>query len=209
MKAIKILLLVINILIGSCTDDEETTIVEPGSYFPAYPNSWWKYLMNDKIVIIDSTSKNYILYTDRIDDSYNGLYYPDGAYVPWYYSSDYSPVGFTGPIFKYDRILVHKWFGTYLWPFMSEEIGFVFDKKRGSQYPEVIEKVTVKGKIFNGQDSVLILESKMYYNNAPIDQVKRYLEYVKNIGLVKDIRYDTITHDTLTKIILIDYQIAK
>jgi hypothetical protein len=165
--------------------------------------------MNDKTEIIDSTSKNYIFYSNQIDDSYNGLYYPDGTYVPWYYSSDYSPVGITGPIFKYDQILVHKWFGTYLWPFMSEETGFVFDRKRGSQYPEVIEKVTVKGKIFDGQDSVLILEGKLYYNNGLIYPIIRHLEYVKNIGLVKDIRYDTITHDTLSKIILIDYHISK
>lgn len=212
MRTIILITMIIIVVFVSCKKDniKQVQVIEPGSYFPAYPNSWWKYLVNDSIEIIDSTSKDYILYSYEIDDLYHNEHYSNVAYVPWYYSSDLSPIGITGPIFKYDKIILcHKFYGTLLWPILSEEIGLVFDQHPGDQYPEWIEKYEVKSKIFNGHDSILVLIAKPYWWYDPITSQKRYIEFAKNVGLVKDIVYDTITNDTISKTILIDYHISK
>ena len=201
MKTIKILLAFIILLGISCKKENQPEIIEPGSYFPVYPNSWWKYLVNDSIEIIDSTSPDYVLYNYKLDDA------EYQAFVPLYYSSDLSPVGISGPIFRYDKLIWHKWYGYLLWPILREEVGFVFDEHPGDQYPEWIEKYKVESKSFNGKDSVLIFSAKPYYWYDPVTSQKRYVEYVKGIGLVSNVVFDTISNDTLSKVILIDYYV--
>ncbi len=78
-----------------------------------------------------------------------------------------------------------------------------FDRR----YDQLNEKVTMKSKTFNGTDSVLLLVSGWtnlsidYYVNPEI----RYRTFVKGIGLASDIVVDTVTSDTLSKKILLDY----
>ncbi len=209
VNIIAIVLLIFS-LIACCKKEDDYPRIEPGTYFPAYPNSWWKYLVNDSIEIIDSTGRDYVLYSYNINDLLHNEHYSNVAYVPWYYSSDLSPIGMTGPVFKYDKLIVcNKFAGTLLWPILSEEIGFVFDQYPGDQYPAWIEKYEVNSKIFNGHDSILILYARPYWWYDPVTSQKRYVEYAKDIGLVKSILYDTITNDTISKTILIDYHISK
>jgi hypothetical protein len=195
------------ILFTDCNKEDQPEIVVPGSYFPVYPGSWWKYRVNNTMEIIDSTAKDYISYSYTIDDVYHNIHYSSTDLVPWYYASAQSPVGITGPIFKYDHIDTHKWFGTYFWPILSEEIGYEFSEHMGDQYPEMIEIVTVKEKKFDGQDSILILEGRYEWWYEPYDSIMRIREFTKDIGLTSDIGINPFNNDTVWNKVLIDYHI--
>jgi len=207
----RLLIITIVLLIFSsvaCKKENNYLIIEPGSYFPVYPNSWWKYRVNDSLTALDSTSDNYILNNYPL-----GLYIEektDLVYVPYYNCTDLSPIGINGPIYKYDKITYNAMTPWQRWPILSEEIGFSFYKNPLSQYPAANEAHTVKAKIFNGQDSVLIIVGTFFVNNYPqfTTSRKRYQEFVKGIGLVKDVVYDTITFDTVSRKILVDHYIS-
>jgi hypothetical protein len=205
MKAFKLLIFLLIVLFVSCKKDNPYAVIEPGSYFPAYPNSWWKYLVNDSIIITDSTAHDYVLHNYKKAGYYDDPQYTDPVYVPYFYSKE-----IIGPIYKYDQIIFLPFGDGYeKWPILREEIGFKFERERGTQYPEMRESVRVVAKYFNGSDSVLILTGTFYNSwfNDPFTQ-KRYQEFVKDVGLVKDIIFDTITNDTNYRKILIDYKIS-
>lgn len=198
----KYFILLFLIIFTGCRKENEPPIVEPGSYYPVYPNSWWKYLVNDSYIQIDSTSDDYIVHSFKVDGDPDR--YSDPARVPflngepiygyYYVESVYMPTTYHDGIQE-------------LWPILSETVGFTFqrgwnDERMGD--PEEI--VCVKSKTFNGQDSILILESYWYGWNIPnAISNKRYRQFCKNIGLVSEILVDTATCDTLSKKILIDY----
>jgi hypothetical protein len=204
MKGKKIIISLIFILLA-CHKDDVYKIIQPGSYFPVYPNSWWKYKVNNSEIIIDSTSDNYILDHYKTVSS-NPDEYSEFVYVPFLYSHF-----ITGPIYGYDKIEYNYLGGIYeKWPILREEVGFEFKRDAGSQYPHTEESVIVKAKILNGEESVLILVGTFKIEPYNWSQPqKRYQEFVKDVGLVKDIIYDTITNDTTYKKILIDYHISK
>ena len=189
------------IICAGCQKEKEPTIIEPGSYFPVYPNSWWKYLVNNSDIQIDTTSDDYIVHSFKVDgdpDRYSDparvtFFNGEPIYGYYYVESVYFP---TTP---YDGI-------QELWPILSETVGFTFHRGWNDErigHPEEI--VCVKSKTFNGQDSILMLES--HWESWSIGggfSNKRYRQFYKNIGLVSEILVDTATSDTLSKKILID-----
>jgi hypothetical protein len=193
MRVLKIAIVLLIFSSIACKKENDYAIIEPGPYFPVYPNSWWKYIVNDSTLITYTTSNRYILHSYQASS--------DPVFVPFYNGQ---------PIYKYDRIVSNA-FGTHKWPILSEIIGFSFTVNPESQYPEYNEMATVKAKIFDGQDSVLIIVGTFFWG-VDYPQVtfpeKRYSEFVKDVGLVKDVIYDTITNDTSLKKILIDYHIG-
>jgi hypothetical protein len=167
MKSFFIIVLWIVILLLSCKKDQENyEIIYPGSYFPVYPNSWWVYKDRDDQFIthsVDNTFKLNYYQTGETMDHTKG-YYSDPCYVPFYDGQ---------PIYQYDRI---SYGGAYpfvecytRWPILSEQIGFTFQKKWvDHRYTDAFEMVRVKGKYFNGKDSILVQEiyiSPAHYTN--------------------------------------------
>ena len=69
MKNIWIILIQF-IVLGGCEKAEEPLppIVEPGSYFPVYPGSWWKYIDKLNDTSLSSTSDGYLVHSFKIDD---------------------------------------------------------------------------------------------------------------------------------------------
>jgi hypothetical protein len=206
-----IVILMMATLFVSCHKDNDPITIEPGPYFPVYPGSFWKYQVNDSTFVIDSTSKYFLLYDYTIDDDISNLHYSSTAYVPWYYSSEGSPIGYTGPMFVYNgEILDDPIWGTTFWPILSEDTSFVFDASPRHVAAEVIDEMVATGKIFNGTDSVLILTGTPYANNTVVlDRGIRHMEFEKFVGLTLDYRVVPITNDTLYKKVLVDYYIEK
>lgn len=175
----------------------------PKSYLPVYPNSWWKYEINGNTTITTTVSNKYQLHSYRISEnnSWTTQAYSDTVYVPFFESK---------PIYGYEKI---EWikppFGDYYtkWPILSETVGFKFDRDwEDKRYDDFAEKVEVKQKIFNGHDSILILEGHWVY--GPNINNKRQQEYIKGVGLSKDLLIDTVNSDTIYKKVLIDYFIS-
>jgi len=207
----RVLIITIVLLLFSliaCKKENDYPIIEPGSYFPVYPDSFWKYLVDDSILTMDSTNDNYELNHVKLSYSYDD--YTEYCYTPYYNANNLSPIPYSCCVYKYGRYVYNSLTPTQIWPFLSETIGYTFPLTPISQYPTNNEHFIVKAKIFNGQDSVLIQEATYFKNNYPqfTSSRKRYQEYIKGVGLAKDIVYDTITHDTISKKILVDYFIS-
>ena len=185
-------------------DQEEYPIIYPGSYFPVYPGSWWKYMTWDNSIITHSVNPTYKLDKYVTWDVYNDGHkaeYSDPCYVPFYDGQ---------PIYGYDKIDKGEAapFATCYkrWPILSEQTGFSFQKEWvDHRYITCYEVVGVMGKYFNGTDSILVQKIKMI--PCPVDLVT-IQEFAKNIGLIKQFSYDTITFDTVSKIWLIDYYVS-
>jgi hypothetical protein len=204
MKIKQIIVLLLLICAG-CQKDSDPPIIEPGPYYPVYPDSWWKYLVNNSYIQIDTTSDDYLVHYFKIDEE------------PWRYS-DPARVPFLNgnPIYGYSYVesvdypeTIYD--GIYeLWPILSEEAGDSFWAYWSDiRWPNPAEYVTVKSKTFNGKDSVLLLVSgwtTAYVNHYVYPNI-RYRTYVKGVGLSSDILVDTVTSDTLSRKILIDYYV--
>ncbi|MCK9401736.1 MAG: hypothetical protein M0Q51_17355 [Bacteroidales bacterium] len=201
MRVIVILSALLIIQLSSCKKENNYEIIRPGSYFPVYPNSWWKYLKNNTDTVTVTTSETYILHKYELTSDPHPVTYSDPVYVPFYSGR---------PIYGYDKIDYCPWIEPHYsrWPILREEIGYSYSREwwcdERSDYE--CEMVVVKDKIFNGQDSVLILESTF---ECPYPcHMKRYREFTKYIGSTLDILYDSFTFDTISKSVLIDYHIT-
>jgi len=203
MMKIRYFISMLLIICAGCQKETEAPIIEPGSYYPVYPNSWWKYLINDSIVQRDTTSDDYIVHSYLIYDDPEK--YSDPARVPFLNGQ---------PIYGYNFIESIGYPDNYyglneLWPILSEKVGETFWKYWvDHRYDRPCELVTVKSKTFNGTDSVLLLvsgwTSNLSYDHYIYPEV-RYRTFVKGVGLTSDILVDTVTSDTLSKKVLIDY----
>ncbi len=174
---------------GSITQQYDT--IFPQSYYPVNPGSWWNYQINDTGTVTSSVSTGYQLHSYLNGNSQNS-------------TSVYLPFLDGRPIYGYDKI---EWymppFGNYYakWPILSETVGFTFDRDwTDKRYGDFAEKVVVKNKIFNGTDSLLILEG--HWVEGPNVARKSFQEFVKGIGLTKHIIVDTLTTDTVFRKIL-------
>jgi hypothetical protein len=178
--------------------------IKPLPYYPVYPGSWWTYQIDNNEMV-----------TKRVQDQYQLHFYKLGSLDPWgpatYSDTVYVPFFDSKPIYGYDKI---EWrfppFGDYYmkWPILSEVIGFQFERSFSDpRYGDFSEKVKVTGKIFNGTDSILILEGHWVY--GPAVHYRSYQEYKKNIGLTYEFIVDTLSHDTIYKKVLVDYFINK
>ena len=190
---------------GSSPKEIVYDTIKPGNYLPVYPGTWWRYLVNDKMIVIDSVSMEYRLHSYRNSPDYN--YDEDGDLIITYSDSVYVPFLNSQPIYGYFKI---EWimppFGNYYtkWPILSETVGFKFERNwEDKRFGDFSEKVEVKNIIFNGIDSVLILEGHWAY--GPNVANKSYQEFAKGIGLTKELIIDTVNLDTLSKKRLIDY----
>jgi hypothetical protein len=211
MKAFKIIFFMVMLFMISCkqesSDNEEYPVIEPGSYLPVYPGSWWKYQVDDSLIIIDSTSKYYILHNYILCyDNDEKPVYSEKYYVPYYYSAYNSPLGINGPIYRYDKIVRTLWpQGNTSWPILREEIGDRFTAIPVDNHTSVVETITVTSKYFNGQDSVLVMVGRP---NLDVTEI-HVQEFFKDIGLARDFIIDTIANDTTYRRVLIDYHISK
>jgi hypothetical protein len=211
MKTIKLFFLLGILFLASCgTDNPENDdypVIEPGSYFPVYPGSWWKYAVNDTLMITDSTADEYVIhnYVTYYDND-GSPFYSDKCYVPYYYSAQHSPLGITGPIYGYSKIVSTLWpQGNTLWPILNEQVGYHFTAVPVDNHTTVVETITVTEKYFNGKDSVLVLVGRP---NLDVSDI-HVSEFYKDIGLARDFRIDTISGDTSNKIVLVEYHISK
>jgi len=206
MRLLKLTFFLLIFLLIACNKEDNYRIIEPGSYFPVYPGSWWKYIINDSTIIKDSTSENYMLKSLPPE-------YSEQVYVPIYYSASGSPVAINGPVYKYHKIINYpkRGPGSQLWPILSETIGYSFDvTPYDVTHNPVIERATVQAKIYNGQDSILIITGHFedVYGTDTLP-LKRHREFIKNIGLSMNVLYDTVKMDTVYKGMLLDYYINK
>lgn len=205
MKHFKLLLLPILLvfLLSSCEKENlYSEIVEPRPYFPVYPKSWWKYEINDSAIITSSVSNEYKLHKYRTSGkNVSDTLFSEPRRVPFLDSR---------PIYGYDKIEHFTGMGPstdrfFKCPIVSEKIGFKFEREcLGVKFGDTNEKLEVTAKIFNGTDSVIIVEG---YWLLPYPNVVSYQEYAKNIGLTKEFKIDTIKMDTIYKKVLIDYYI--
>ncbi len=202
MKKITFAIALLSVMMFSCKKEEEINApvnqnidtIMPQSYYPVYPGSWWTYQINDTGTVTSSVSAGYQLHSYLNGYSQNST----SVYVPFLDGR---------PIYGYDKIEWHAPpFGSYYakWPILSETVGFTFDREwTDKRYGDFAEKVEVQNKIFNGTDSVLILEGHWVY--GPNIVRKSYQEYVKGVGLTKHIVVDTLTTDTVFRKILTDH----
>jgi hypothetical protein len=200
MKALAVLSICLLFMYSSCKKEENNNypIIYPGSYFPVYPNSWWKYIDQDSVIIIDSTGPSYLLDRYKLLGDYNSTEYSDPCYVPNLNGS---------PIYYYDKIVSQVFpFGSSRWHILSEETGATFQKDWiDPRLSSPVEMVVVKGKYFNGTDSVLVQESHWTMN---VSDAITTQEYAKNIGLIRQFTVDTITNDTMAMKVLLDYYVS-
>ena len=198
MKFKVALLLLFILFLFSCEKEDQYDVIYPGSYFPVYPNSWWKYIDQDSVISFDSAGPDYSLHNYKLLGDYNDNDYSEPCYVPFLNGS---------PIYHYDKIETQVFpFGSSRWPILSETTGFTFQKDWiDPRTGNPVEMVTVIGKYFNGTDSILILETHW---TMDVSDVITTREFAKNIGLVRQFTCDTISGDTTSKLSLIDYYVS-
>jgi hypothetical protein len=206
MRLLKLSIFLLIFSFLTCNKEDEPRIIEPGSYFPVYPGSWWKYTVNDTISIKDSTGEDYILHLQPPENS-------EQVYVPVFYAKPGSPVSINGPVFKYDKIINYpkRGPGSQLWPILSERIGFSFSvTPYDVTHAPYEEKATVQEKLFNGRDSVLIITGHFedIYGRDTFPLL-RHREFIKNVGLSLNVLIDTVSMDTVYKGVLTEYHINR
>ncbi len=186
------------------TSQKNIETIFPNNYYPVYPKSWWKYKINDSLIITSSVSDTFKLNSYRIS-------YHQTDVTPEYSNLVYVPFLDNNPIYGYNKIeYLTPSFGDYFmkWPILSETVGFKFERNwEDKRYGDFSEYVEVKSKKFNGKDSILLLEGHWVY--GPNISHKSFQEYTKGKGLTKEFIVDTLKSDTLYKKILIDYFINK
>jgi len=198
MKSKVALSLLFILFLFSCEKEEHYDVIYPGSYYPVYPNSWWKYINQDSVVSYDSAGPSYSLHNYKMLGGYDDNDYSVPCYVPYLNGS---------PIYYYDKIETQVFpFGSSRWPILNETTGFTFQKdwidpRNGNP----VEMVVVKGKYFNGNDSILILETHVTMNVSDAITTR---EFAKNIGMIRQFTCDTISGDTISKVWLIDYYVS-
>jgi hypothetical protein len=202
MKFIHLAIIACLLILVSCKKDEKVyEVIYPGPYFPVYPNSWWKYMNQDSVISYHYADQAYRLNKFIIWEDEDKTTFSDPCYVPFYDGQ---------PIYGYDKIDFCESSPFYTcykrWPLLSEQTGFAFERKWvDHRYVTCYEIVGVMGKYFNGKDTVLVQKSRL--TPCPVD-VLTFQEYAKNIGLIRQFSYDTITCDTVSKIWLIDYHVS-
>ena len=203
---IRYLVLIILLAWAGCKKENEPPIIEPGPYYPVYPDSWWIYLINGTIVQRDTTSDDYMVHSFKIDGDPDR--YSDPARVPfvngnpvygyYYVESVYMPTTYHEGIQQ-------------LWPILYETVGSKFWMGFvDHRFDRPCELATVQSKTFNGTDSLLLLKSgwssNLSYDHYIYPEV-RYRTFAKGVGCISDILVDTVTSDTLSRKILIDYHV--
>lgn len=173
----------------------EFETIEPRSYYPIYPGSFWKYKVNDTSEEIISSDPEYKKHCYEIDY----YIYSDTVYVPFLNGV---------PIYGYDHLLAHPPVGGYLRvPFLSETVGdFFHGSYQDARWTQSIsDLIWVTEKTKRGTDSI-ITTKRQYVSGIGSSPVETfyYTEYTKGIGISKYCVIDGATLDTTYKKVLIN-----
>lgn len=212
--------------------------IKPGAYFPVFPGSWWVYKITDTVStrvdsVICSTSYKPFVYC--LNDGTACTHWSDTIFVPYVRGGALFPVSDiqvggimysggvlnkAGPIIGYKQMPTVKF--VYVGTgspkeFLSEKPGpcnlrhdFTYwDCRTGCliAFEEVYQNI-YKKKV--GLDSVLCTEG-VFLNAGQINKgikLVTYTEYKKDIGLSLKLTIDTVRHDTLMKMELLNYHIG-
>lgn len=214
MKKLTIIsIAVLGFALSSCRKDKDSMEdevpasyikLEPLSYYPIYPGSYWKYVVNDTDTVTSSASAAYLLhsYIEHKGDQTFGPSTP--VYVPFLDNQ---------PVYQYDRIehltTLNNQNADYYQrtPVLSEQVGFKFNREnKTTKFGDFNEHVKVEAKTVNAAgDSILILQGHWVW--GPNAACKTTQIFTKNIGLTYSIKVDTIKNDTIQKSRLLDYHI--
>lgn len=205
--------------------------IKPGSYFPVYPGSWWKYKVTDTIstqIQLYSTDSNYILSDYYLNYKQTKVYTPFfyNKYPQQYWWDKANALLQAGPIYGYFQLpkVSHSvYWEVNMKPiqFLSEtpgachiRPGFTHYDNRNGNNTSMEETYLYIEKKKVGEDSVLHVTGR-YLNQGVIDvqyfnrdQIT-HTEYTKWKGLTLKWNYDTLMHDTLLKVQLLDYYINR
>src|SRR4051812_25136770 len=77
--------------------------VWPGSYYPVYPGSWWKYRQDGNTIVDYTTSPQFVKSSYLVMDARNYPYGPNGGKVI-YSDTAYVPLLNGDPVYGYSRI---------------------------------------------------------------------------------------------------------
>jgi len=199
--------------------------LEPLSFFPVYPGSFWEYNVTEKPLIVKgspvrfclsgeiktseeilTTAPEYKLDSFIVEANSEEDIYSTPVYVPFYEGE---------AIYEYDKIEqntgVPFGFSTFTrFPILSEEIGLKFREGYhnprqtylGLNYEVINKELDING------DSILTIKGT--YETTTLDRENQEvtLIYKKNVGLIKSYIYHTEIRDTIEKRELVDYFIA-
>jgi hypothetical protein len=196
-----LLLLLLVTAATACKKQDEYPKVYPGSYFPAYPGSWWKYR------IIRPGSLDSVTWTTSAD------YQPDRYLTGVNTYSDYSlvPFIFGEAIYGYNKVHCMESAGPcFLSPFLSETPGASWDWPGITKYNMGYTRWRVISKGVDTQnDSVLVIKGAQ---KAPSGQnaIKyvTWIIYKKNVGMILSCDIDTTVNDTVLKQYLTTFHIS-
>lgn len=161
-------------------------------------------MVNDSIIIEDRVSQDYLLH------NYWTTYESEQT-------SEFKRVPFVNgrPKYGYSFVKTSRYgnLGGYshqhLYPYFSEVLGEEFEINEvqiSNKYGDFNEHGIVKSKFFDGNDSIILIESHWVW--GPHSEKRRYKYYAKNIGLLREFLVDTVRIDTLLRKELIDYHIG-
>ncbi|MBL7902058.1 MAG: hypothetical protein JNK73_08695 [Bacteroidia bacterium] len=189
--------------------------IKPGSYFPVYPGSWWKYKLTDSTGVTVATYSTYPTYLKHTyckgRDNWVTCKSPsDTVFVPFYNGA---------PIYRYqyiDYAVAPFLKEDYLYDFLTETAGACkirpnrkFCDPRYPGFNCVEEEITHISKAKLGSDSVLIAKGHFININGLDNIISPHQifqkEYIKNLGMNLFWIVDTLSNDTVRKIQLIDH----
>jgi hypothetical protein len=218
MKKILLLIVLLPVL-SNCrkqTDDpnseQKNDTIKPLNYYPIYPGSRWKYVVNDSDTVMSASSLTYL---KNSFVELKGFKSPSGEPILGASDMVYVPYLDNKPIFEYQRLehitMVNNLHTDYYskWPILSETVGFKFKRSDiSTKFGDFNEHVLVERKTINGNnDSIIVLKGQWVY--GPNENCKTTEIYTKNIGLTYSLKIDTVKNDTLYEAKLIDYYINK
>jgi len=225
MKKLILLVIISALFLVNCkkentsviTEDEEVPPVKkydtlkPLSYYPIYPGSYWKYAVNDTDTVLSQAS---LTYQKNSFIEFKGYIAPNSMFFTTGPSDTvYVPYLDGNPIYQYNRLEHIRDHSNQpadyyrKWPILSEKIGFTFDGDSNTKkYGDFAEHLTVRTKTVDANnDSILVLNGNWVY--GPNLNCRTTKIFTKNIGLTFSLKVDTVLHDTLYKLQLINYHI--
>ncbi|MFN8208711.1 MAG: PKD domain-containing protein [Bacteroidales bacterium] len=174
----------------------------PLPYFPAYPDSWWKYVNHQGDTVIHTTSPGYNLYL-----GYHPVYSPydtSGFYAPVYdghfvnrYKLHYDQVSYHGgswkTLFPEEVSKGLMFLENYIWP--------------STYYSGQIESVDTTVVVQSvSYDSVIVVYEYLGPCLGCLPYGRTY--YAKNTGIIKSVRWAQINDSIISSEELIDFRIG-
>lgn len=175
------------LLFSQCRKDNEVTeceIITPGSYFPAYPGSWWKYTINNSVSITYKISNNYQYFGYDRSSCYP-IFDNIGRHISGnsILQSAYFGKGGSGPVLSkiYSEQL------NVIYPCVTSFSTFKYDDLLGGGYD-----ATPYRRVTLVKDTTISTNNVLYFNVLLVkeyniyDSTHFYYDYFsKDIGLVK------------------------